>query len=188
MDITDNELASLVAHKNEAAFTELIRRYGGLIKSIVSYHLKDISMWQEDCVNDILFAIWQNTDRFDAGKSTLKNWIGAVAKYRAINYKRKFYRELTAGELTEDITDGKEVDAGILRQEIESETISLLADLNPKDREIFISRYFLEQSVEAIADKIHQSPSWVYNRLSRGRKKLRRIYGGKWSDYREKRI
>ena len=30
----------------------------------------------------------------------------------------------------------------------------------------------------AAADK---KPSWVYNRLSRGRRKLRRIYGGKWS-------
>ena len=39
--------------------------------------------------NDILFSIWQNIDRFDANKNTLKNWIGAVSKYRAINYKRK---------------------------------------------------------------------------------------------------
>lgn len=96
---TDEDLARFVASGDEYAFEELIRRYGGLIKSIVRYHLRDISMWQDDCINDILFKIWQNIDRFDAEKNNLKNWIGAVAKYRAIDYKRKYYRELTAGEL-----------------------------------------------------------------------------------------
>lgn len=186
MDITDNELVSLTAARNEDAFSELVRRYGGLIRAIVKYHLKDISMWQEDCINDILFAVWQNIDRFDAEKNSLKNWIGAVAKYRSINYKRKFYRELTAGELTEDITDGKGADADILKKEIEAETISLLSGLSPEDREIFIQRYFMEEKVEAIAEQNNRPTSWIYNRLSRGRKKLRRIYSAKWSDCHEK--
>lgn len=188
MEAADNELVRLIIRRDENAFEELIRRYGGLIKAIVRYHLKDISMWQEDCINDISFAIWQNIDRFDAEKNTLKNWIGAVSKYRAINYKRKYYRELTAGELNEDITDGKEADEDIIKQEIEEEMMSLLSGLKPKDREIFVKRYFMEQSVENIAATEKQEASWVYNRLSRGRKKLRRIYGEKWSDYREKRI
>lgn len=132
------------------------------------------------------FTVWQNIDRFDAGKNTLKNWIGAVAKYRAINYKKKFYRELTAGELTEDITDGKEIDADILRQEIEGEVISLLSGLSDKDRGIFIKRYIMDKSVTEIAADENKDTSWVYNRLSRGRKKLRRTYGGKWSDCHEK--
>lgn len=174
MDITDNELVRLIAQKDEDAFSELVTRYGGLIRAIVKYHLKDISMWQDDCINDILFAVWQNIDRFDAGKNSLKNWIGAVSKYRSINYKRKFYKELTAGELTEDITDGKGADADILKKEIEEETISLLSGLTPNDREIFIKRYFMNEEVEVIAEQQNRTPSWIYNRLSRGRKRLRR--------------
>lgn len=176
MDITDNELARQVVRRDEQAFTELIKRYGGLIRAIVKYHLREISMWQEDCVNDILFSVWQNIDRFDAEKNTLKNWIGAVAKYRSINYKRKFYRELTAQELNEDITDGKTVDAALMREEIRQEIVSLLSGLNPADREIFINRYIRGQSVEEIAAASEKKPSWIYNRLSRGRKKLRYLY------------
>lgn len=188
MEATDNELVRRIMLKDENAFAELIRRYGGLIKAIVRYHLKDISMWQDDCINDILFALWQNIDRFDAEKNTLKNWLGAVAKYRAINYKKKFYRDITAGELSEDITDGTEVDMDIIKQEIEAETMSLLSGLKEEDKEIFIKRYFMEQSAEDIAAAKNKNTAWVYNRLSRGRKKLRRIYCGKWSDYHEKRI
>lgn len=182
MDITDNELVRLVIQRNETAFEEIIRRYGGLVKSIVRYHLKDISMWQEDCVNDVFFKIWQNADRFDYAKNTLKNWIGAVSKYCAIDYKRRFYRELTAGELNEDIADEKEIDAELLGQEIKEETISLLSGLKKEDREIFMSHYIMEQSVEHISEVTGKKTSIIYNRLSRGRKKLRRMYDVKRSE------
>lgn len=176
MDISDNELVRRIIIRDEKAFAELTHRYGRLVKAIVKYHLRDISMWQEDCVNDILFTIWQNIDRFDAQKNTLKNWIGAVAKYRSINYKRKYYRELLQQELSEDIADGNNVDANLMRKEIEQEIISLLSGLSPGDREIFINRYIRSQSVDEIAAAVNKKPSWIYNRLSRGRKKLRVLY------------
>ncbi|HIW57208.1 MAG TPA: sigma-70 family RNA polymerase sigma factor [Firmicutes bacterium] len=181
MDINDAELARRIARRDEDAFEELIRRYGGLIKAIVRYHLKAMPALNEDCVNDILFSVWRNINRFDAEKNALKNWLGAVAKYRALNYKRKFYRDLTAGELDENIADEKEIDADILRREIEEETMSLLSGLSEEDRELFIRRYIMDQSIEDISEAADKKPSWVYNRLSRGRRKLRRIYGGKWS-------
>ena len=181
MDIDDAELARRIVRRDKEAFEELIRRHGGLIKAIVRYHLKDLPALCEDCVNDILFSVWRNINRFDAEKNSLKNWLGAVAKYRALNYKRKFYRDLTAGELDENIADEKEIDADILRREIEEETMSLLSGLCEEDRELFIRRYIMDQSIEVISEAADKKPSWVYNRLSRGRRKLRRIYGGKWS-------
>ena len=181
MYANDKELADAVKNGSERAFEELVRLYGGLIRAIVRYHLKDISLWQEDCENDVLLSVWRNIDRFDPEKNSLKNWLGAVAKYRAINYKRKYIRELSAGELTEDITDLKATDAEILRRELRSEIISLLDGLPPADREIFIRRYIMEQPVGEIAAVKSRQPSWIYNRLSRGRKILRT----KWSDYRE---
>lgn len=168
----DNELAESVSSGDETAFEELIRLYGGLIKSIVHYHLKDIPMWQEDCVNEILLKIWQNIDRFDAEKNTLKNWIGAVAKYRTIDYKRKYYRELMTVELNESIADKKEVDQELLTKEVDEEINTLLANLKEKDRRIFIRYYIKGQSINEISKAYGKEPSWVYNRLSRGRKKL----------------
>ena len=186
MYITDDELVSLIIKKSQSAFDELIRRYGGLIKSIVKYHLKDIAMWQEECINDILFSIWQNIDRFDANKNTLKNWIGAVSKYRAINYKRKFYRELITGELDENISDGKELDENILKQEIEEDIMSLLSGLKPVDREIFIEHYINGVSLQDISVRMNKKADWIYNRISRGKKKLRKICVWKGDNCHEK--
>ena len=181
MYVSDKELANAIKNGSERAFEELLRLYGGLIRAIVRYHLKDISMWQEDCENDVLLSVWRNIDRFDPEKNSLKNWLGAVAKYRAINYKRKYIRELAGKELTEDVADDMSADAEILKRETRSEILSLLEALAPADREIFIRRYILEQPVEEIAAVNKRKPSWIYNRLSRGRKILR----VKWSDYHE---
>ena len=186
MNISDDELVTLIISKNQWAFEELIRRYGKLIKSIVKYHLKNISLWQEDCINDVLFVIWQNIDRFDANKNSLKNWIGAVAKYRSINYKRKFYKELMAGELSEEIADGKEVDAELIKQEIDNEIISLLSALKPIDREIFIQHYIYEIPLQDISVSLHKKIDWIYNRISREKKRIRKMYAEKGNNCYEK--
>ncbi len=173
MKISDEKLARLTSKGNEKAFEEILRRYGGLIKAIVYYHLSNISMWQDDCINDVLLKIWQNIDRFNPQKSTLKNWIGAVAKYRAIDYKRKYCRELITGELNENIADER---CALLQNEIKEEVDSLLENLSAEDREIFIQRYIMDRTVDDIARSQERTTGYIYNRLSRGRKKLRRLF------------
>ncbi len=182
MYANDAQLARAVKNGSERAFEELIRLYGGLIRAIVRYHLKCMPQYAGECENDVLLSVWQNIDRFDPSKNSLKNWLGAVAKYRAVNYKRKYIRELSDAELTDEISGGQSADAELLANEVREEILSLLDDLSTADRDIFIRRFILEQPVEKIAAANGKKPSWVYNRLSRGRKVLR----VKWSDYHEK--
>ena len=184
MELTDDELVRRIKNGDERAFECLIRSYGGLIKAIVKYHLGNISMWQEDCANEILFLIWKNISRFDPSKNTLKNWIGAVSKYRCIDYKRKYYNEKFS-ELDENIPYEGTAEANILKKELNEEIDSLLSALTPEDREIFIRRYIFDESAAAISAEKGWETSRVYNRLSRGRMRLRKIYGGKWSGHNE---
>lgn len=172
----DGELVKSISSGDENAFEELIRCYGGLIKSIVRYHLKDISMYQEDCINEIFLKIWQNIDKFDSKKNSLKNWIGAVAKYRSIDYKRKYCRELMTEELNEDISDKNNACQEMLKQEIYEEIYLLLSHLKENDRDIFIKHYIKGFSISDISKVYGKNSSWVYNRLSRGRKRLRNLF------------
>ncbi len=182
MYANDAELANAAAGGSERAFEELCRLYGGLIRSVVRYHLRNMTHYAEECENDVLLAIWRNIDRFDPNRNSLKNWIGAVAKYRAINYKRKYIREMLENGLTEDIAGAQAADARILAEEARGEIESLLSGLSGADRDIFVRRFILEQPVSEIAAAKGKQPSWIYNRLSRGRKVLK----VKWSDYHEK--
>lgn len=166
---SDELIADGIIKKDERAFGALVDKYGGLIKSIVRYHLSAFPSYIEDCENDILLALWQNMARYDAGKNSLKNWIGAVSKYKCIDYKRKYYKELE----TENIED-KIIAQNDVYESLKEDVQSLLAGLSDSDRELFYRRYILGERVEEIARSSGKNAAFLYNRLSRGRKKLKR--------------
>ena len=166
----DRQLAAGIRRKEEEALDELINQYGRLIKSIVTYHLGDF--YRDECINDVLFCIWNHIDQYNPKKNSLKNWIGAICKYKCIDYKRKYYKENFV-ELDETIPVADQTEKIILAQGLEAETEELLASLPHKDRELFRRRYINEESIEEISRDMKLAPSVLYNRLSRGKKKLR---------------
>lgn len=175
---TDEKLATGLAARDEKALEALIEKYGGLIKAIVSRHLSRMPSHIGECVNDILFSVWSNIDRFDPGKNSLKNWIGAISKYKCIDYKRKYFKELCSEELSpEDLSPDAAAEGGaedaLIQKETMAEIMSLLSCLKPRDRRLFYRRYILSEPVREIAEKSGEDPAVIYNRLSRGRKKLR---------------
>ena len=167
----DRELVDGIMNKEEHALECLLDRYGGLLKAITAYHL-DVSL-REDCMNEVLFIVWNEIHQYNPNKNTLKNWIGAVCKYKCIDYKRKYYKEHYE-ELDETIPDKKTPEKEILRREMEQETEELLACLSPSDREIFRRRYIEEETIKEISAGMKLSPSVLYNRLSKVKKKLRK--------------
>lgn len=161
----DQRLKSEIVKKNQKAFRVLVEKYGGLIKAIVRRHLKS-TPYEDECINDCLFALWQNMNRFDPEKNSLKNWIAAVCKYKCIDYLRLYYHNSALVPLTEDIPVQDSPDAKELIEE-------LLAELKPEDRELFRRHYIDGVPVTEIALQNGKSSDFLYNRLSLGRKKLR---------------
>ncbi|MGF7186815.1 DNA-directed RNA polymerase specialized sigma24 family protein [Desulfitispora alkaliphila] len=70
----------------------VIDNYGGLIKSIVGKHLYNLQHLHEECLDDVLLAVWDNIDSFYPEKNSFKNWVAAIAKYKSIDYKRKYLK------------------------------------------------------------------------------------------------
>lgn len=170
---TDAQLVCGIKARDEKALEQLIDIYGGLIKAIVTRHLTCIPNHCEECINDVLFSVWNNIDKFDPCKNSLKNWIGAICKYKCIDYKRKYYKELCTEEIDPNTVSDCDADKHVIQTETMQEIISLLNCLKPRDRKLFYRRYIMSESVEEIARSSGQDPSTLYNRLSRGRKRLR---------------
>lgn len=164
----DQIIVSGVRERNEKAFGMLVDDYGALIRSIVRRHLKN-TMYEDECVNDILLSLWQNMDSYDSGKNSLKNWIGAVCKYKCIDYLRRHYRDSRMCPLTEDIPAEEPEDLAGLADE-------LLSGLKPDDRRLFRQHYIEGISVAEIAREQGKSPGLLYNRLSLGRKRLKNLF------------
>ncbi|MBF4693027.1 sigma-70 family RNA polymerase sigma factor [Fusibacter ferrireducens] len=184
MKVNEQNVISQLKKRNPKALDYIVDQYGGLIYSIVSKTLLEFkgSGRVEECINDVLLAIWDNIYKFNKTNS-FKSWIAAISKYKAIDYRRRLIRELHNEDLMtldnpseigkEDLTSNP-----VLEKETRAELIQLLSNLNQEDQEIFIRRYFEEESTGEIAAHVGMNRAAVNNRLSRGRKKLKSIVFG----------
>ena len=155
---------------NQRGMEMLIGTYGGLLASVIRTHLNPLIDYEEECISDVLFLIWENIDGFNSKESTFKNWICAIAKYKAIDYKRKYISKINL----EIDSNTSYIDVNLARLELEEEINEILSCLNDKDKELFIRYYLNGYKLEEIAKDTNTNVTNLHSRLSRGRKKIRK--------------
>ncbi len=169
-----NYIQQLQLH-NEDALRYVIETYGGLLKSIIKKRLYKNPELIDECLNDVLLSIWQHIDSFDDSRSTFKNWAAAVARYRAVDYLRKCQKELSKVSY-QDLTLANEDNAlaRLIDREISGELEQMLSCLDEKDRGLFWKLYVEEMSIEEISADTGMKKSVIYNRISRGKRRIRK--------------
>ncbi|MGX4598320.1 sigma-70 family RNA polymerase sigma factor [Faecalimicrobium sp. JNUCC 81] len=175
----DKLIIKYIKKKNQKGMEILIDKYNALLTSIVRFHLGTLINYEEECVSDTLLAIWDNIDGFEKDKNSFKNWICAIAKYKAIDYKRKYLNKIETSSLDEQTYY---IDKNLLQIEIQEELNETLDFLSEEDEEIFRRYYLEDESVVDIANNKKLAISSVHSKLSRGRSKIRKILlreGGK---------
>lgn len=177
MKITSENYISELKKHNESALAYIIERYGGFVKSIVRKHLYALPQYQEECMSDIFFQVWNNIQYYDCMKNSFHNWLAGVARYRSIDYLRKHRRELELEDIDNVIVPEKE-DAyeKLIEKEISIELQQMLSCLKPRDQELFQRLYIEEQEVAQVSQEMNMKESAIYNRLSRGKRKIRTLY------------
>lgn len=169
----DNYITQLRRH-NEKALEYVLEEYGGLFLSIIKKHLFCFPGLQEECMNDVLFKIWKHIGQFDENKNSFKNWSAGIARYQAIDYLRKYMKELEYMNL-DDVKAGQE-DAELIKlieEEISEETEAILACLNEEDRGLFLKLFYEDKDVDEVSRETGLKKAAIYNRVSRGRRKIR---------------
>lgn len=172
----DEDIVLLISNRKEKGIELLIKEYAALIKAIVKKHLYNLDTYSEECINDIYLSIWNNIKSYRMEQNSFKSWIAAIAKYKAIDYKRKYLRTLDYSDIDKiDIADEVNLEKDLLNKELLEEIKGMLIQLSDKDKKILNDIFFEEISIEEASDKYKLKPSNIYNRVSRGRKRLREL-------------
>ncbi|NFK30018.1 sigma-70 family RNA polymerase sigma factor [Clostridium botulinum] len=177
MKIEEGNFIFELRKKNEKALDYVIDNYGWIIKSIVKKHLYNLQSIQDECINDILLGIWNNIESFDESKGDFKNWVAGISKFKCIDYKRKYLKGLEYENIDDlNISTPDNVHEEIVKSELESDIEDILSCLKEKDRELFYKLYIEEKEVSDITKEMGIKRETVYNRLSRGKKKIQKIF------------
>ena len=166
----DEIMIKYIKKRKENGMEILIDNYRGIITSVVRKHLGVLFNYEDECVSDVFLSIWNNIKSFDSNKNTFKNWVCAIAKYKAIDYKRKYLSKIETVDMSNEIYY---IDTELVKNEIEEEIGEILSHLNENDRRLFIDYYLDGEDLESIAIKSNTKVQNLHNRLSRGRKRIR---------------
>lgn len=180
MKINEDNYLSQMRLRNEKALVWVIDEYSGFVTAIVKKRLYALPQYQEECVNDIFLGVWSNIECYDEQRSSFRNWIAGISRYKAISYLRKYMRELKTRDINNlEIASSTDVIEKLTENEISKETEQMLSCLELKDRELFEKLYLEDKSFDEVSRELGIEKPVIYNRVSRGKKKIRKLFSAR---------
>ncbi|MGG1636634.1 sigma-70 family RNA polymerase sigma factor [Paenibacillus sp. FSL K6-3182] len=174
MKSNDKNFIQRLKRQKEDALEYIVDTYLPLIKGVTYKVLSPLENEGviEECMNDILLSIWNNSNKFHGDSTDFRKWICAIAKFKSIDYYRKNSKrvEFTTNEM--ELSSEKSAEEELIMLEDKTELIQLIHLLEPVDRDIFIMKFFLGLKTEDISAKLDLTKSSIDNRIYRGKKTL----------------
>ncbi|QUI21766.1 sigma-70 family RNA polymerase sigma factor [Vallitalea pronyensis] len=135
---------------------------------IVSNILKGVGSKEdvEECVNDIMLEIIKKYDRYDANKSSIKNYVSILSRSRALNYRKKLQKNKTV-LFTDDILV-KDTNSDYMRDILEK----VIKMLNYSEKQLFKYKYVYEYANADIAKAMKLTEGYTRIKVHRLKKKL----------------
>jgi len=168
--VQDEEIIERIKKKDYAGLEELLAVYGdSMLRTIHSVLSQPHEVSErQDVANEVFYEVWQKIAAYQPERSRLITWLLLISRSRAIDHKRK----LNKRSLEEKPVDEQEL--AIEDSPLTKETfLGFIEDLEALDQRIFLLYYFYQESPETIAEQTDLNVSAIYNRLSRGRKRLK---------------
>lgn len=166
----DEEIIERIKKKDYAGLEELLAVYGdSMLRTIYSVLSQPHEVSErQDVANEVFYEVWQKIAAYQPDRSRLITWLLLISRSRAIDHKRK----LNKRSLEEKPVDEQEL--AIEESPLTKENfLGFIEDLEALDQRIFLLYYFYQESPETIAEQTDLNVSAIYNRLSRGRKRLK---------------
>ncbi|BCJ97781.1 RNA polymerase sigma factor [Anaerocolumna chitinilytica] len=182
----DEAIVNLLYEKNDLGLLKLSEKYERLLIHIAGTILG--GRWEdiEECVNDTYMKLWKHIERYDMEKASLKTYLKVIVRNTAINKLRDLSRR-EGMEYNDDFSDiaqyyvdqSQNVESQIFRKEDINLLNEIIKELDKKDRELVLRRYYYLQSSKDIAKAMKMSVTAIDSRLSRLRSKMKLTFDQK---------
>ena len=174
--MNDIIVISGIKEHDERIINEIIIKYSKLLWPIASAVLKNVGTEQdvEECIADVFIDLWENPDKYNAERGTLKSWLCMVARCKAIDRYRALSRRNTVPLEGAMMAGRMGMQDALLQEETKRELAAAINTLADVERDILIRRYYYEHKPREIAKALDLSVKQVENHLFRSKQKLRK--------------
>lgn len=179
MNMREEELIAILMEDTEAGMAMVIDLYGDAIKTICYSILKGFPEEDiQETIADTFVGLWSGiaNGQYDVTRNAeIKFYLYGIARKTALNKRRKLMKKRPVDNIDEveqplDFNLEKEM----VRKADYEVVNTLIHALNSPDKEIFLYRYYKQYSIKEISKQLKLPAKIVENKLTRGRKKLKK--------------
>lgn len=180
--------------REKEALAEAIDHFGLSIQRLVNRILAGVGLAEdvEECVSDVFLAAWNSIDQYDEHRGSFQTWLMILAKYKALDLRRKLVRQRGRTSFMVDtgvLRDSFSTEQEALSRESTREIVAWVQELDEPDRSLFWRRYFYYESLDELVVLFNMTKKAIESRLYRCRTALKqrvikaeaRLKGGKYS-------
>ncbi|WP_281885118.1 sigma-70 family RNA polymerase sigma factor [Paenibacillus sp. YYML68] len=168
--------------RDERALEEAIDEWGPSVLALVRRVMSGMGSEEdvEECGSDVFWTAWHHIDRYDADRASFRTWLLLIAKYKALDSRRKLMRQeeerITLRE-AELIPGGTCTEQRALSREFTQELLACVVKMSEPDRSLFWRRYFYYDSLDELAAMFNLTKKAVEGRLYRCRVMMKQALG-----------
>ncbi len=173
-DVSDAQLVTSIARYSEVALAEVYRRHGGAVYGLARRVLRNEAEAQ-DVTQDVFLHLWNQPDRFDATRGSLRSFLltqshgKAVDTVRSLNARR--LRETSDAQRTASLTYDIHREAWDLA--LSDHVAHALGDLPDEERRVIELAYFEGHTYVEVAQLLDQPEGTVKSRIRNGMRRMR---------------
>jgi RNA polymerase sigma-70 factor, ECF subfamily len=171
---SDAQLVTMIARYNEVALAETYRRHGGAVYGLARRVLNGAAE-ADDVTQEIFLRLWNQPERFDPTRGTLRNFLLTQSHARSV----ETIRSLTARRQRE-INDAHKTARGAYDMQHEAWDVVLAEDvkkalgsLPPEERRAIELAYFEGHTYVKVAEILNEPEGTVKSRIRNGMRRMR---------------
>jgi RNA polymerase sigma-70 factor (ECF subfamily) len=183
--VADLHLAARLQAGDEPALAVAYERYAGLVFGVARRVLRDAAL-AEEVTQEVFTFLWEHPDRFDAGRGTMRSWLGVVAHRRSVDRVRAEVRrsrnESRVAAVEPVAREQSEVDDELTRTWVAGHVQEALEQLPPEQRDAIVLAYYGGRTFRQVAVELAIPEGTAKSRLRLGLAKLGDLLGSTLSD------
>jgi RNA polymerase sigma-70 factor (ECF subfamily) len=175
-EASDAQLVTLIGRYSEVALAEVYRRHGGAVFGLARRVLNNATE-AEDVVQEVFLRLWNQPDRFDPARGSLRSFLLAQSHARAVDA----IRSLNARRARETHDAVKTARAAYDMQHevwdlaVADQVARALGELPDEERRAIELAYFEGLTYVQVAQLLNQPEGTVKSRIRNGMRRMRRV-------------
>jgi RNA polymerase sigma-70 factor (ECF subfamily) len=175
-EVSDAQLVTSIARYSEVALAEAYRRHGGAVFGLAKRVLNNPTD-AEDVTQEVFLRLWNQPDRFDPARGSLRSFLLAQAHGRAVDAVRSSSsrRQREARDAFRTAEAGYDMQREVWDMAVADQVATAMGGLPEEERRAIELAYFNGHTYREVAELLDQPEGTVKSRIRNGMRRMRAV-------------